>query len=222
MIQPSHIFEVYQDKAHRGLYTKNLVPGKAVYTESLIQEKGAEYREWDPTKSKLAASILKGSPDVGIRKNDVVLYLGAATGTTVSHVSDIVGSKGLIFAVEMAPRVTRALVFLAEDRKNIAPGLADANKPLSYASRICQADVVYQDIAQRNQSDIFLKNVHLFVKKGWFALLAVKARSVDVAMKPRQIFNDVRKQLEKEMVIVDYRVLEPFQKDHCMFICKYK
>lgn len=222
MITPSSIFEVFQDKKDRKLYTKNLAPGKTVYTETLVQEKGTEYREWDPWKSKLAAAILKNCQNVGIRNGDVVLYLGAASGTTVSHISDMVGKKGFVFAVEISPSVVRDLVFVAEDRKNIAPILASANRPLDYAGRICQADVVYQDIAQRDQAGIFLKNIHLFLKKGGYALLAVKARSVDVAKKPRQVFSEVRAQLEKELIITDYRVLEPFQKDHCMFVCKYK
>ena len=102
MVKKSKIFEVYEKELgkKRILLTKNLVPGKKVYGERLIKDKDGEYREWDPKKSKLAAAILKGCPNVGIRKNDVVLYLGAASGTTVSHVSDMVGKEGFIFALD--------------------------------------------------------------------------------------------------------------------------
>ena len=220
MITKSKIFEVYQEG--NKLFTINMAPGKRVYDERLIREDGIEYREWNPLKSKLAAMILRGSPNVGIRKNDVILYLGAASGTTASHVSDIVGKEGFIFALDFAPRVVRDLVFVAEDRKNIAPLLEDANRPERYADKISQVDVIYQDISQKNQLEIFLKNIDLFLKKDGYALLAVKARSIDVTKKPQQIFNFVKEQLEKNITIIDYRALEPYQKDHCMFICKRK
>ncbi|MBI2102083.1 fibrillarin-like rRNA/tRNA 2'-O-methyltransferase [Candidatus Woesearchaeota archaeon] len=223
MIKQSKIFEVYESEGkRRQLYTINLVQGQKVYDEKLVHENGVEYREWDAFKSKFAASVLKGSPDMGIRKNDVVLYLGSASGTTVSHVSDIVGSEGLVFAVDIAPRVMRDLIFLCYKRKNIAPILADANKTGLLKERICTADVVYQDVAQKNQVEIFLKNADLFLKNGGYALLAVKARSIDVTKNPKQIFKEVKEKLEKTLTIIDYRELQPFQKDHCMFICKKK
>lgn len=221
-IQQSKIFEVYEsgEGKKKMLYTINLTPGKRVYDEKLIQQNNTEFREWDAYSSKLAALILKGCPNIGLRKNDVVLYLGSATGTTVSHVSDIAGKEGFVFAVDIAPRVMRDLVFVCEDRKNIAPILADANKPESFANRITEVDVVYQDIAQKNQVEIFLKNIELFLKDDGYALLAVKARSIDVTKNPKDIFKEVRKELESKLTIIDFRLLEPFQKDHCMFVCK--
>lgn len=221
MVKKSKIFEVYEDSRDR-LYTANLTPGKIVYGERLVKDNGIEYREWNARKSKLAATILKGSSNVFIRKNDVVLYLGCSSGTTVSHVSDMVGKDGFIFALDLAPRMMREMVFVAEERKNICPILVDANKVESFVDKVCQVDIVYQDIAQRNQLDIFLKNVNLFLKKEGYALLAVKARSIDVTKKPRQLFAEIRQRLEKEMTVIDYKTLEPFQMDHCMFICKRK
>ncbi len=201
------------------LLTKNLVPGKTVYTENLIKEDNIEYREWDVFKSKLAAAIIKGLNQIGLNPGDVVLYLGAASGTTVSHISDIVDKQGFVFAIDFAPRVVRELVFVAESRKNIAPILADANQPQTYFHKITQADFIYQDIAQKNQAEIFLKNM-IYLKKEGFAVLCVKSRSVDITKKPTQVFQDVKKQIEKELTIVDYRLLDPFQRDHCMFVCK--
>ena len=223
MISKSKIFEVFESLGKRWqLYTLNLVPGKNVYGERVIQENNAEYREWDASKSKLASAILKGSPNVGIRKNDIVLYLGSASGTTVSHVSDMIGSEGLIFAVDIAPRVMRDLIFLSYQRKNIVPILADSNKVDLLKERICAVDVLYQDVAQKNQLEIFLKNIDFFLKSGGYALLAVKARSIDVTKNPKQIFREVKEKLDRELTIIDYRELDPFQKDHAMFICKKK
>lgn len=221
MMQKSKIFEVYESLGkRRQLCTINLVPGINVYGERLIVENDVEYREWDASKSKLAASILKGSPNICIRKNDVVLYLGSASGTTVSHVSDIVGNGGLIFAVDIAPRVMRDLIFLSYQRKNIVPILADSNKVDLLKERISTVDVLYQDVAQKNQLEIFLKNTDFFLKGGGYALLALKARSIDVTKNPKQIFREIKERLEKEMTIIDYRELDPFQRDHAMFICK--
>ena len=223
MITKSRIFEVYESEGRKKqLYTVNLVPGENVYGEKLANESEIEYREWVAWKSKLAATILKGSPNIGIRQGNAVLYLGAASGTTVSHVSDIIGNDGMVFAVDIAPRVMRDLIFLCYKRKNIAPILADANKVYVLKERISAVDVVYQDVAQKTQIDIFLKNVRLFLDKEGYALLAVKARSINVTKQPKQIFKEVKEKLEKELKIIDYRELEPFQKDHCMFICKKK
>ena len=223
MIIKSKIFEVYESLGkRRQLYTVNLVPGKNVYGEKLISENNVEYREWDASKSKLASSILKGSPNIGIRKNDYVLYLGSSTGTTVSHVSDIVGEEGMVFAVDIAPRMMRDFVFLCNERKNLSPILADSAKVDILKERVSAVDVVYQDVAQKNQVEIFLKNINMFLKDGGYGLLAVKARSMDVTKQPKIIFKSVKEQLEKELQIIDYRELDPFQKDHAMFICKKK
>jgi len=220
MISKSKIFEVYEDKARNKLYTVNLAPGKKVYEEALVNQNNIEYREWDPYSSKLAALIVNKCQNIFIRKDDAVLYLGSSTGTTVSHVSDIVGNNGFVFAVDLAPRVMTGLIFNLEGRKNIAPILESANHVEKLRERLSIVDVIYQDIAQKNQVDIFLKNIKMFLKKDGYALLAVKARSIDVTRKPRQIFNEVKEQLETEMTIIDYRTLEPYQKDHAMFIVK--
>lgn len=218
-----NVFEMEKGK-RKTLLTKSLVPGNKVYGESLVKHGKYEYREWDTWKSKLCSAIIKGASQIGLREGNVVLYLGASTGTTVSHVSDIVTNSGFVFALDFAPRVVRELVFLAEERRNIAPILADAARPEKFADKVCQTDIVYQDIAQRSQAEIFLKNCEWFLKKDGFGLLCIKARSVDISKNPREIFQTTRKQLEQsEMLsIVDYRELNPYQKDHCLFVCKKK
>lgn len=217
------IFEVYEAKKGKRncLFTRSIGKGP-VYGESVVKDKGSEYREWDPKRSKLAAFIMKGAGNIGIRKGDYVLYLGCATGTTVSHVSDIVGKEGAVFALDFAPRVMREMVFLAEQRSNIIPIMADAGKPMEYAGSLVECDAVYQDVAQRSQAEIFLKNCRLFLKKGGYGLLAVKAKSIDISKRPREVFRMVRSQIEKEMIVVDYKELGPLEKDHCMLLCKKK
>ena len=109
----NNIFELKKGK-DKILLTKNFVPGISVYNEKLIKENDTEYREWDPHKSKLAAAIIKGVQQTNLEPGMVALYLGASTGTTVSHVSDIIGEEGFVFALDSAPRVVRELVFLCE------------------------------------------------------------------------------------------------------------
>src|SRR3989338_1105019 len=222
MITKSKIFEVHEDKSRNRLYTVNLTPGIKVYGEQLVKQNNIEYREWDAYGSKLATVILNNCSNIFLRKDDAVLYLGSASGTTASHVSDIVGKDGFVFAVDAAPRVMKDLIFNCEARKNIAPLLADANHSKELMERVSAVDVIYQDIAQKNQVDIFLKNINMFLKKDGYAIIAIKARSIDVTEKPGQIFKEVRERLEKELIIVDYKTLDPYQKDHCMFICKNK
>ena len=220
MITKSKIFEVYRD--NNRLFTVNLTPGKRVNEEILVKQNNIEYREWDPYNSKLASTITNGCRNIFLRKGNVVLYLGSASGTTVSYVSDIVGKDGFVFAVDVAPRVMRDLIFNCESRKNIAAILADANNTKSLIERVSAVDVIYQDIAQKNQVDILIKNINMFLKKDGYVIIAIKARSIDVTKYPKQIFKEAREKLEKELIIVDYRNLEPYQRDHCIFICKNK
>ncbi|MBN1792273.1 fibrillarin-like rRNA/tRNA 2'-O-methyltransferase [Candidatus Woesearchaeota archaeon] len=219
-------FNVYErERDRRLLFTKNLTPGKSFFAEMLLKDRGAEYRAWDVSRSKLGAGIKKGASQIGIKEGDAVLYLGASHGFTPSYVSDMVGRDGFVFCLDFAPRVVRDLVFVCEERENMAPILADANQPESYKELVpAEVDVVFQDVAQKNQLGIFLKNCDSYLKTGGFGLLALKARSVDVTKKPREIFERVRKELEKHpgMTVVDYRDLYPFEKDHALFICKKK
>ncbi|MEK6968973.1 MAG: fibrillarin-like rRNA/tRNA 2'-O-methyltransferase [Nanoarchaeota archaeon] len=219
-LKPHNLFEIYQEVKGRRIFTKNILPGTRHFEERIVRENQEEFREIEPIRSKLAAMIVKGCTNIGLRKNDTVLYLGVSHGYTASFVSDIVGKEGIIFGIDPAPRVMRDLVFLAEERKNIVPILADANHPEEYTGKVCAADIVYQDIAQKNQAEIFIKNCQLFLKKGGYGLLAVKARSIDAKKKSKQIFEEIRKQLEQIFTVIDYKILEPYEKDHCMIIIK--
>jgi fibrillarin-like pre-rRNA processing protein len=221
-MEKSAIFEVYEERkgSRRYIYTQSFAPGFNVYGEIVKREGGIEYREWDPTRSKIAAAIMKGVPNIFIRRGHVVLYLGAASGTTASHVSDIVGEEGFVFCLDFAPRSMRDLVFVCEKRHNMAPLLEDAHHPENYSRLVQPSDIVFQDIAQKDQVEIFIKNVKEYLKKDGTAILTVKSRSIDVTMKPRQVFSIVKAKLDKEFKIVDSRELDPFERDHMIFFCK--
>ncbi len=213
--------QVFQGIFEEGkkLYTLNSTPQQQLFDEELLVVDGKEYRNWNPLRSKLAAAIVKGLPQLPIAKNSKILYLGAAHGYTPSFISDI-AADGIVFALDFAPRVVRDLVFAAEKRKNLFPLLADANHPESYCNITGAVDIVYQDVAQRNQVDIFLKNCNFLLKPGGYGLLALKARSVDVLQQPQGIFLAAKKELEKRFIIIDFRILSPLQRDHAFFACK--
>lgn len=203
---------VYQTDDGR-LLTRNLAPGFRVGEEDLLSLDGQEYRSWNPQRSKLGAMILKGARSLPVRPGARVLYLGAANGATASYVSDIVGEEGLVYAVEFSPRSFRDLVQVAERRPNMLPILADAAQPERYARLVGALDVIYQDIAQRAQGQIFLRNAaRLPAPQG---LLMVKARSVDVAADPRAVFEQIAREVQAAgHKLLDRLDLAPFERDH--------
>lgn len=199
------------------LYTKNLAPGYAVYGEKLIAQNAQEYRMWNPYRSKLAALMLKGCSHMPIAQGNKILYLGAASGTTCSHVSDIVES-GIVYCLEYSPRAFRDLLLVCRRRGNMIPILGDANKPGSYAHLLSPTDVIYQDIAQPNQTEIFLKNLR-FLKSSGHGIIMLKARSIDVALKPEKIYKrEVGKLKSGNLKILETVNLRPYEKDHLAII----
>ena len=198
-------------------YTRNLVPGDSIYWEVQRKISGIEFRYWNPEKSKLASFLVKKGRIFPFEMNSTALYLGAASGTTVSHISDIC-PDGRIFAVEVAKNPFRELLALAEKRPNIVPILENANRPEIYSRLTGQVDILYQDIAQRNQTDIFIKNSFM-LKSGGIGYLMVKARCIDVAASPTKIFNNCRLELEDAgFKILEMIGLEPYEKDHMAIV----
>ncbi len=183
-----------------------------VYGEKFIEIDGETYREWNPNRSKAAAAIKNGI-NIELNSNNHLLYLGAASGTTVSHFSDIL-EEGFIYGVEYSDTVFRDLLELAEDRENIAPFLDNARKPENYGNLVSEVDIVFQDISQRDQPEIFIRNCKRFLKKGGIGLLAVKARSISSSEDKKVIYNEVKDKLSEEFRIIDETELEPYEKDH--------
>ncbi len=209
---------VFDDKGL--LWTESRAPGRAVYGELLRQRKNVEYRSWHPNRSKMAA-LLRKSPKVPwLSTKDHVLYLGAASGTTVSHMSDI--TEGPVYAVEFSPRSTRDLIWNVESRDNVVPILADAGAPQTYAPLIHRrVDVLIQDVAQRHQVDIFLRNMPM-VRKGGRGYLMVKARSISVKDEPSTIYKDVERRLREAGLKVTHQVdLDPYETDHRAFVVQH-
>jgi Fibrillarin-like rRNA methylase len=201
----------------KALATKNLAPGISVYGEKLIKEKGIEYRLWDPFRSKLAGAIIKGLKNMPIKPGSTVLYLGASTGTTISHVSDIIDINGLVFGVEVSARVARELMDkVVKYRKNVIPIVEDARRPDRYAQFLfIKADVLYSDIAQPDATEITLNNSLKFLKKGGYLVLIVKARSIDPVLPTGEIIKREAKKLEDAgFKVIEIINLNPYDKEH--------
>ena len=215
-----------QPTEHSGIYKKNdklftqnpeVCKGTRVYNEQLITEDNTEYRSWNPFRSKLAAALLKGL-SIDIAADAQILYLGAATGTTVSHISDII-TNGAIYAVETSPVAAINLLKVCEKRPNIIPILSDANHPERYQSIVPLVDLIYQDISQRNQADIFARNITAYLKPKGIGLIMVKARSIDVALKPKQAYELVCTHLQHQNLKIKKTFeLAPFEKDHAAIL----
>ena len=198
------------------LYTESACPGKRVYGERLVRSSGVELREWDPRRSKLGAYLAVGGTAFPFRIDSRVLYLGASSGTTASHVADIC-RDGKVYCVEFAQRMFRDLVKTCEDRPQMIPILGDATKPGEYAVFADSVDVVYQDVAQKRQADIICDNMDAFGAR--YGMVAVKARSEDVTSPPERIFAETEARIrERGFQIVDARSLEPHEKAHEMIV----
>lgn len=210
------VYKLVVDGEER-LATINLAPGVQVYGERLVKGEGVEYRLWDPYRSKLAAAMIKGMKRMPITEKSRVLYLGASTGTTASHVSDIT-KEGVVFCVEVSPRVARELMEkCATHRKNVVPIIKDARNPQEYYSIHGDVDVVYCDIAQPDQTEIAVLNSKHFLKGGGHLLLIVKSRSIDVTKKPSKVFREEEEKLKSSGFTIDEVMdLEPFDKDHIL------
>jgi len=214
------VFWVTVNDGSRRLATKNIAPGIDVYGETLVRDGKSEYRTWDAYRSKLAAAILRNMSNLPVRRGVHVLYLGSASGTTASHVSDIVEEQGRVYCVEFAQRSMRELIdSLCQYRSNIYPILADARQPEKYKSLVSGVDVIYSDVAQSEQAKILADNAKMFLKPKGSVLMAIKSRSIDVTMEPVDVFKQEIQILRRNGFRVAQTLnLEPYEKDHAMVL----
>jgi len=216
------------------LVTLNSTPGVAVYGEKRISvEKPSttpggvaekvEYRVWNPFRSKIAAAVLGGVDNIWIKPGSKVLYIGAAAGTSCSHVSDIVGKTGAVYAVEFSHRPGRDLLGVAKLRTNIIPIIEDARHPLKYRMLIGMVDVVFADVAQPDQARIVALNSHYFLKNGGHAVIAIKASCIDSTAAPEAVFRrEVSKLQSENFKPLEQLTLEPYERDHAVVIAEYR
>jgi fibrillarin-like pre-rRNA processing protein len=191
------------------LYTENLVPGETIYGERLVKFKNVEYRSWDPYRSKLAA-ILLNNPLLNFLSKDLkCLYLGASSGTTISHLSDI-ARNGTLYGVEFAPRSIRLLIQNTSKRENIIPILGDARKPY-----------VYQDVARPNQAEIAIANAEYYLKSEGLIIILIKSQSIDSVKRSELVYKQEKKKFqEKGYDIVESINIHKYAANHIAFIIR--
>jgi fibrillarin-like pre-rRNA processing protein len=202
---------VYTDG--RNYYTPSNFP-EPVYGEKILKVRGKYYRRWEPMRSKLSAAMhlhLENFPF----KDSRILYLGAATGTTVSHLSDI---ANMIWAVEISPLSMNKLLHLAEKRDNIVPILEDARYPERYAMFVEKPEIIYQDISQRDQVEIFLKNMDFYSPKWGYIML--KTRTIDIRKKPKEIMKEKVREIGDRYSIEEIINISKYQKDHYAIVVR--
>ncbi|KAG8757722.1 Small subunit processome complex component [Serendipita sp. 396] len=215
------------------LVTKNLVPGESVYGEKRIAIEGpkeadgvstkTEYRVWNPFRSKLAAGVLGGMDHIHIAPGMKVLYLGAASGTSVSHVADIVGPEGVVYAVEFSHRSGRDLINMAKKRTNVIPIVEDARHPAKYRMLLSLVDVIFSDVAQPDQARIVALNADYFLKNQGYAVISIKANCIDSTMPAEQVFaNEVQLLKTMKFKPTEQLTLEPYERDHAMLCARYE
>ncbi len=223
-VEPTQFSGVYRvtTRNRESLATKSLVQGQRVYGEKVVTIDEEDYRLWATRRSKLAAAIKNGLQEMPIQPGSRVLYLGAASGTTVSHVSDIIGEQGVVNAVEFSVVSARNLVFFAQTRNNVIPIIDDARHPTDYSPLVAgPIDVVYQDVAQPDQARILCDNVQTFCSIGSWAMVAIKARSIDSVADVKQVVDREISILEDRGLEVVARVnLEPYERDHEMVVLR--
>ena len=238
-VQPHPFDGVYIIKTTEDvLATKNMVPGESVYGEKRVTieentqmptgtgdvENKVEYRVWNAFRSKLGATIVNGIRNIYIKPGAKVLYLGAANGTTISHVSDIVGDKGIVYGVEISERSGRDLINMAKKRPNLVPIIDDARKPQNYRFLIpTLVDVIFADVAQPDQARIIAINAEHFLKnKGGF-VFSIKANCVDSVAKPEDVFDNQIQVLKSYKLYAKEKVsLEPYERGHAVVTGLYK
>ena len=206
------------------LVTKNMVPGHSVYGEKRVAVEQAEgekieYRVWNPFRSKLAAAILAGVDNIHIKPGAKVLYLGAASGTSVSHVSDVVGPTGSVYAVEFSHRSGRDLVNMAKQRPNIVPIIEDARHPQKYRMLVPMVDIIFADVAQPDQARIVGLNAQYFLKNNGNFVISIKASCIDSTAQPEAVFAREIKKLQELLLKPKEQVtLEPYERDHAVVV----
>ena len=212
-----------KDDESEVLLTLNFTPGQKAYDEKVMEFGGQEYRVWNPYRSKLAAAVIKKLQNIPITAQSHILYLGAASGTTCSHISDLLRDQGKVYCIEFSSRVIRELVRVCEIRKNLIPILGDARYPHQYRMLIPeQVDVIYADVAQPEQAQLIIANAETFLKSNGWILLFVKSRSIDVTMDPEQVYKDQVKILKNaQFKIVELTFLSPYSEDHALIVAQW-
>lgn len=202
-----------------GFATRSLAPGESVYGEKRISadetvtnDDGTttttkiEYRTWNPFRSKLCAAIAGGVDNIYIEPGSRVLYLGGASGTSVSHVADLVGPTGFVYAVEFSSRSGRDLITMASKRPNVVPIIEDARQPARYRLFVPMVDTIFADVAQPDQARIVAMNANWFLKNGGGIMISIKANCIDSTAPAAEVFASEVQKMRQDGIKPKYQI----------------
>lgn len=200
------------------IYTINNTDKHKYYDEDILIHLNNYYRQWNPYKSKISASIKKNLKEIPISRESVILYLGSSSGTTVSHISDIL-TNGKIFAVDSSKEMMKKFMKLAHNRKNIFPILESARNYKNYdiPSDTC-IDLIIQDVACVDQVNILINNSDYYLKSKGKVLITIKTQCIDSIKKPGIVIEEQKEILKGKFKILQTLNLEPFEKNHWLLL----
>jgi len=201
----------------RELWTETVGDPPPVYGERWTDLEDRRLRVFEPARSKLAAAVVRGWAGDLPAPGERWLYLGAASGTTASHVADLVGPEGRVYAVERSVRPFARLLALSERWPNLCPILGDARDPQDYAALVPPAAGLYADIAQADQLEIVLHNAELLLRgDGARVLVALKTASMGRHRSATGHRESAEGKLANEVALYPSVTLEPFHRGHFM------
>lgn len=205
------------------LFTEAAGPPPAVYGERWVHDGRRSFRSFEPGRSKLSAGLVREWSGPVPRVGESWLYLGAATGTTASHVADLVGPEGRVYAVERSPRPFARLLSLAERWPNLLPILGDAREVRELSALVAPVHGVYADIAQPDQVAIVRANAELFLEGREAAVvLALKTASMGRERDPAGHLAAAEHELASAVELVPSVRLDPFHRGHFLVGGRYR
>ncbi|HEV2316775.1 MAG TPA: fibrillarin-like rRNA/tRNA 2'-O-methyltransferase [Thermoplasmata archaeon] len=201
--------------AERDAYwTASAAADAPVYGERVLHRGREIYRSFEPGRSKLAAAIAKGWKGPFPGPGEFWLYLGAAGGTTASHVADLVGPGGGVFAIEKSVRPFVRLLRVAERYPNLYPVLGDVRRWEEYDGLVAPVDGLYADLAAPDQVRLVEENARAFLRPRGRLLLALKTASMGRERSPEEHRLEAFGRLGRSFELRAGVNLEPFHKRH--------
>ena len=172
-MKETRIFQI-QIGNEEQLATKNIVKGTKTRKEKIVIVNNEEFLEWNPYKSKLAAAIRSGLQILPIIKNSKVVCINPLEESTILHISNIVGSKGSVFVIDVDKNKKSFLNKLVNTHKNIIP-IYDTVDELSFSSSITgKVDALYVDIPESEQIETIVEKYGSLLKNEGFLMLIAK------------------------------------------------
>ena len=219
------------------LATKNMVKGTKTRKEKIVIVNNEEFLEWNPYKSKLAAAIRNGLQILPIIKNSKVVCINLPEESTILHISNIVGSGGSVFVIDVNKNKKSFLNKLVNTHKNIIP-IYDTVDELSFSSSITgKVDALYVDIPESEQIEQIVEKYGSLLKNEGFLMLVTKKDDAilenDIVgwmaeqraglNKIREITAKLKSQFEiiQEINLGINYAMEPYHKLHAFILAQY-